>query len=317
MVRFVSATTNGTRTQDYIYTVAGTGAYGYAGDGGPATSAALNLPEGVAVDNAGNLYIADSSNNRIREVTASTGIITTVAGNGTGGYAGDNGSAKSAELNNPYGVSVAFSTGNFYIADPGNNRLREVNVQQTSLIFGVVNVGQTSAAQDVTISNVGTQTLNINQISASAAFNTNGADTTCSSGKTLAPSASCIVSIEFAPVNVGPVTGSLVITDNASNSPQSVSLSGTGAQGTPTLTWNPATTSIAYGTGLSAGVLDATATANPLQETMPTRQPPAEGHHSRSRWEPSCRSGHIPSRYYLLLPTPPTIRPPQRLSRSR
>ena len=262
MVRFVSATTNGTRTQDYIYTVDGTGAYGYAGDGGPATSAALNLPEGVAVDNAGNLYIADSSNNRIREVTASTGIITTVAGNGTGGYAGDNGSAKSAELNNPYGVSVAFSTGNFYIADPGNNRLREVNVQQTSLIFGVVNVGQTSAAQDVTISNVGTQTLNINQISASAAFNTNGADTTCSSGKTLAPSASCIVSIEFAPVNVGPVTGSLVITDNASNSPQSVSLSGTGAQGTPTLTWNPATTSIAYGTGLSAGVLDATATAN-------------------------------------------------------
>jgi NHL repeat. len=96
-----------------IITVAGNGYAGYSGDNGPATSAELYYPYGVAVDSSGNLYIAD--NNRIRKVDTS-GIITTVVGNGIGGYSGDNGPATSAELYGPSGVAVD-SSGNIYIAD--------------------------------------------------------------------------------------------------------------------------------------------------------------------------------------------------------
>ncbi len=108
-----------------ITTVAGTGISGYSGDGGPATSAQLNFPFSVALDSAGNLYIADSSNNVIREVAAGTGIISTVAGNGVAGYSGDNGAATGAELYAPYGIALD-SAANLYIADAGNNRIRKV-----------------------------------------------------------------------------------------------------------------------------------------------------------------------------------------------
>ena len=80
-----------------ITTVAGNGTLGYTGDGGPATSAELNAPQGVAVDALGNIFIADYENNVVREVNASTGMITTVAGNGTLGSTGDGGPATSAE----------------------------------------------------------------------------------------------------------------------------------------------------------------------------------------------------------------------------
>jgi sugar lactone lactonase YvrE len=108
-----------------ISTVAGNGAQGYAGDGGLATNAELNEPEGVAVDNAGNLYIADYASCRIRKVDIS-GVITTVAGNGSGVFSGDGGPATSAELNAPESVAVD-SVGNLYIADFGNNRIRKVD----------------------------------------------------------------------------------------------------------------------------------------------------------------------------------------------
>ena len=100
-----------------IATVAGTGVAGYLGDSGPATSAQLNSPQGVAVDSAGNLYIADSGNQRIRRVSAN-GTITTAAGTGSAGYSGDSGLATSAQLCNPLGVAVD-ATGNLYIADTG------------------------------------------------------------------------------------------------------------------------------------------------------------------------------------------------------
>jgi N-acetylneuraminic acid mutarotase len=108
-----------------ITTVAGNGTNGYSGDNGPATSAELFDPAGVALDASGDLYIADEVNNRIRMVSSS-GIITTVAGNGTGGYSGDNGPATSAELNSPYGVTLD-AAGNLYIADLGNQRIRKVS----------------------------------------------------------------------------------------------------------------------------------------------------------------------------------------------
>ena len=91
-----------TASTGIITTVAGNGTAGYSGDGGPATSAELNSPAGVALDSSGNIYIADTSNSRIRKVTVSTGVITTLAGDGTAGYSGDGGSATSAELYFPF-----------------------------------------------------------------------------------------------------------------------------------------------------------------------------------------------------------------------
>jgi len=108
-----------------ISTVAGDGTKGFSGDGGPATSASLYEPSGVAVDSLGNLFIADSINHRIRKVDANTGIISTVAGNGTLGFGGDVGPATSASLNYPFGVALD-SAGNFFIADNENHRLRKV-----------------------------------------------------------------------------------------------------------------------------------------------------------------------------------------------
>jgi hypothetical protein len=118
-----------------IYVIAGNGVEGYSGDNGPATSAELDTPEGVAVDSAGNVIISDNLNNRVRVVAEQTGTyygvsmkagdIYTVAGNGTQGYAGDNGAATSAELNGPVGVAVD-SSGNIIIGDTGNSRVRVV-----------------------------------------------------------------------------------------------------------------------------------------------------------------------------------------------
>jgi len=119
--------------------VAGNGTKGYSGDGGAATSAELNAPNDVAVDSAGNIYIADTLNDRIRKVTVSTGIITTVAGNGAGGYSGDGGSATSAEIFQPDGLAVD-SAGNIYIADTFNYRVRKVT-KSTGIISTVAGDG--------------------------------------------------------------------------------------------------------------------------------------------------------------------------------
>ena len=115
-----------------ITTVAGNGTLGYGGDGGPATSAELNLACGIAVDPAGSLYIADSNNNRIRKV--SNGIITTVVGSGMPGYSGDGGPATSAELYGPQYIAVD-PAGNLYIADIG--RIRKVSNGIVTTIAGI------------------------------------------------------------------------------------------------------------------------------------------------------------------------------------
>ena len=108
-----------------IITVAGGGPYGTLGDGGPATGATLSYPTGVFVDTSGNLYIADSNNHRIRMVNTS-GVISTVAGNGTPGSSGDGGPATSATLNYPTGVFVD-APGNLYIATNNDGRVRKVD----------------------------------------------------------------------------------------------------------------------------------------------------------------------------------------------
>ena len=122
------ATNNRIRKVDsagVISTVAGSGTAGFSGDGGAATAAQLNIPWDVAVDGSGNLYIADTSNQRIRKVDSS-GNISTVAGTGTRGFSGDGGAATAALLNLP-GSVVLDALGNLYIADGSNNRIRKVD----------------------------------------------------------------------------------------------------------------------------------------------------------------------------------------------
>ena len=107
-----------------ISTIAGNGGLSYSGDGGQAIKAQLNQPQSVAADSAGNLYIADTANHVVRKVTAA-GAISTLAGNGSAGFGGDGGAASSSQLNAPQGVAVDAS-GNLYIADTGNARVRKI-----------------------------------------------------------------------------------------------------------------------------------------------------------------------------------------------
>ena len=122
-----------------ITTVAGNGTAGFSGDGGPGTNAELNFPDGVALDAAQDVYIGDARNNRIRKLDVSTGVITTVAGNGTAGYGGDGGLATNAELNFPSRPALD-SNGNMYIADYQNNRVRRVDAS-TNTITTVAGTG--------------------------------------------------------------------------------------------------------------------------------------------------------------------------------
>ncbi|MBV9771114.1 MAG: hypothetical protein JOZ32_16195 [Bryobacterales bacterium] len=121
-----------------ISTYAGNATAGFSGDGGSPTSAQLNLPLGLAFDSSGNLYVADSTNNRVRKISG--GSITTVAGNGTAGYAGDTKAATSAELLYPSAVAVD-SSGNLYIADTSNHVIRMVSTSGTITTIAGDNTG--------------------------------------------------------------------------------------------------------------------------------------------------------------------------------
>ena len=126
----------------FLTLVAGTGAAGYSGDGGPATSAQLRSPNGVVVDGSGNAFIADSANHRVRKVCGdgvgcTIGTITTIAGNGTLGFSGDGGPATSAQLRWPAGVAID-GTGNVLIADMNNHRIRRVCGDGVGCTLGAV-----------------------------------------------------------------------------------------------------------------------------------------------------------------------------------
>lgn len=116
-----------------INTFAGNGASGYSGDGGPATSAELTTPNKVAVDFAGNVYVADIGSHTVRKIDA-TGKITTFAGNGTSGFSGDNGPAIAAQLTTPIGLAVD-AAGNVYISDEDNQRIRKVDTSGVITTF--------------------------------------------------------------------------------------------------------------------------------------------------------------------------------------
>ncbi|MCZ6681061.1 MAG: hypothetical protein O7E52_27895 [Candidatus Poribacteria bacterium] len=138
-----------------ITTVAGSGPTGFlgffdrsSGDGGPATDARLWSPMGIFVDAVGNLFIADTINDRIRRVDAQTGIITTVAGRGSAGFSGDGGLAIEAQLNEPRGIFVDVD-GNLFIADSSNDRIRRVDAQ-TGIVTTVIGVPTVIGLRDTT-----------------------------------------------------------------------------------------------------------------------------------------------------------------------
>ena len=229
-----------------ISTVAGDGTAGYGGDAGAATGAELSSPFGVAVDGAGNLYIADHYNNRIRKVSAATSVITTVAGNGTGGYNEDGVAATSAELYYPVGAA-GDGAGNLYIGDTDNFRIREVSVSTPpTLTFPTPTaVGELDATDDplgFTVENIGNQPLvfaapdsGMNPSVASGFLwdNVSSCTQAASGGNTvsLAAAASCTVAIDFEPSGPGTNSGTVTLTDNNLNvtgAQQSVGLSGTG-----------------------------------------------------------------------------------------
>ncbi|MDD5543122.1 MAG: NHL repeat-containing protein [Acidobacteriia bacterium] len=137
-----------------ITTVAGSGVAGFAGDGGSATSARLNYPGAVTLDAAGNLFISDTNNHRVRKVTPS-GVINTVAGNGTFGFSGDGGPAISAQLYLPHGLATD-ATGNLYIADWANYRVRKVTLAGTISTFaGIGTLGFTGDGGPATLAQLG------------------------------------------------------------------------------------------------------------------------------------------------------------------
>ena len=222
-----------------ITSVAGDGDGGYSGDGSQALSAEIGA-QGIALDHAGNLYISGFSN-AVREVSASTGVITTIAGNGYYGYNGDGNSATAAELAYPSGIALDAS-GNLYIADSDNYRIRKVTFQSppavtlssTSLAFGGVPLGTTSASQLVTLTNTGATALAITSI---AVTGTNASSFVFgnSCGTSVAAGASCTIHGHFAPTLPGAQTAAITLTDNAPGSPQAIALTGMGADTTASL----------------------------------------------------------------------------------
>jgi sugar lactone lactonase YvrE len=238
-----------------ISTIAGNGALGYSGDSGNATQSTLALPTGVAVDAAGNVVIADSDNNVLRQV--SNGVINTIAGNGNQGYGGDNGAALNATLNTPRSASFD-ALGNVGIADSQNQRIRAMELPQ--LTFASQPVGSVSAPQSVTLSNIGSASLQVQTVNLAGNFALASGGTCSAAPITLAAGASCTVNLAFAPVATGAATGSILL-NGAGLTPQTLLLRGSGVQGVDALHLSgPATTM--YGTGtLTATLASGTQTA--------------------------------------------------------
>jgi sugar lactone lactonase YvrE len=207
------------------------GVLGYSGDGGLAINATFNDPNGLAIDTAGNLYVADSTNSVIRKIEASTGIITTVAGNFLAGslYNGDGIPATSAGLNFP--ETVAIDPAGYLLLGDRDTRLRMVS-PNGSLTFGPQQVGTLSAALTTTISNIGNTPMHFSSsmpytVAGDFAYTAGG---TCDFTQPLAVGSSCTVTVTFSPTAVGTRYGTLAFNNDGIGSPQYVLLRGTGTK---------------------------------------------------------------------------------------
>ena len=209
-----------------ISTVLGTGARGLGGDGGLATLAQLNVPASVLVDVAGNLYVADSGNQLVRKVSATTGVIETIAGLTSGISTGDGGPANNAPLDGPYALFLD-GPGNLYIADMFHQVIRMVSANLTPLGYPVMRVGRVSAPESATIENDGNAALTFSAFNLVSNSALDSASTTCSLTQSVVVNQTCALGVEFAPSVTGTlVTGSLSVSSNAANSPSVADLSG-------------------------------------------------------------------------------------------
>ncbi len=209
-----------------ISTFAGIGSTGFTGDLGPANQAQLNVPSSVVVDVAGNVYIADSGNNRVRKVGAQTGTIITIAGNGGQSFGGDYGPATQGGLYGPYGLSLD-DQGSLFIADVFHNRIRKVASNQATLLFDAMRVGRVSAPKTQILENDGNASLTPQALTSITNSQIDAANTTCSSSLTLAPLDTCVISAAFAPTVVGnPTVGTLNLTSTAADPIASLALAG-------------------------------------------------------------------------------------------
>jgi trimeric autotransporter adhesin len=218
-------------SEGIITTLAGQQGAGYIGDGSAAATE-LDAPAGLATDTAGNLYIADTQNQRIRMVSGVQ--ISTVAGTGTAGPNGDNGTSAVATLSAPMGIALD-SAGNLYIADTGNNKVRSINVSMNSLVFKILNPGESSPVQAVSLFNSGNQPLSLNSVSVPSGYveqpSANSTDCT-SAPLTLAAGSSCNLNTVFNPSAVGTFNGAITISDNAqgaATAAQSITVQGSSA----------------------------------------------------------------------------------------
>ncbi|MDQ2832575.1 MAG: DUF6067 family protein [Acidobacteriota bacterium] len=247
-----------------IVSVAGGGASAPSTTPQSALNVAISNPAGLAVDGAGDLYIADFSNKLVEQVNLA-GQLVVIAGGGTTIPSASTQSSVSAQLGLIQGVEVD-GAGNVYIADGqdiggGNNMVEKVSVLAPPLTFPYTNVGSSSVPQSIKLSNIGNQTLNLTSLSATTDFplQTTGTCTvTASSAQTLAPSANCSLSYLFHPTSGGVLNETATLSDNnlnASNATQGIALSGTAVGGT-----NPQLTAINPSSGTSGTSVTVTGT---------------------------------------------------------
>ncbi len=192
------------------------------GDGGSGQSAELDNPAGVVLDPGGNIYIADSGNNRVRKVNGATGVITTIAGNMDEAFGGDGGPAPAAGLYGPYSVFVD-QAGDLLISDLFHNRVREISSNVATLPeYATIRVGKVSPPQAQGYENDGNGALLFSSANFAVLNNSalDPATTTCGAGATLAIDVQCNLGVEFAPTVTGmPVYGTLTINSNAADTP--------------------------------------------------------------------------------------------------
>ena len=150
-----------------VTTVAGNGTTGFSGDGGPATAAQINKTTAICFDSCGNMYFSDENNQRVRRIDANTGIITTIAGNGTAGFSGDGGPATAAEFNHPTGVAMD-KYGSLNVADYYNNRVRRI--ADVACNYSRTAASEVSAANVSIFPNPAINELNIDHVAAGCSY---------------------------------------------------------------------------------------------------------------------------------------------------
>jgi hypothetical protein len=244
----------GAETSSPNYTrVAGGEKCGYSGDGGQAAGAEIGTSIGqIAFDIAGDLYFTDSANERVRMISAQTGIITTVAGSGTNGFTDFSARSTAIGLSNPTGLAVD-SQGQIYIitsAPSGDSTQAIEKVSATGyLVFGNTTEGATSAAQIVTVSNVGNDQMVLNNYAFTGTdpsdYSIDPTTTTCplTAGSYLDAGSTCYIGVKFKPATTGTLTANLVLLDNTVTGSNTIELVGDGEASDPDPAFAPGSVS--------------------------------------------------------------------------